>query len=459
MDANQIWANEEFGDVDLGDERLNARLRAVASDCVTAPCGLITKTVQNRARREGCFRLVENHRVRPAEIAAATTRAACRRIASSSNVFVVLDQSSLAFKDPHRIKGLGPTGSNQGKGTVRGLEVMSALAVDAYGTVQGLVGQDWWVRRDEPTPNGKGDKRETPHRESAAWIRSMSSVQASMHAHCPGVRPCFVVDRGGDFYGVFNTAKHLGNVDVIARSAYNRRLTDGQYLHDVVQKAPVLTKVLRPIRVRRDDGRARYRQVLLEVRVAKVEALLRRGEKNRGTAQLTVVQVRSGRRKQPICWTLVTTLAVKTAADALAVVDAYCLRWRIEEFHRSWKKGGCDVERSQLGSVDALVRWATILAAVAARIERLKTESRKSPNRPARDELSDDELQTLLLITGERKPAAGIDMTLDEAVFLVACLGGYGGRSAGPPGSVILGRGMERLLFAVEVRRRVKGSG
>jgi len=65
----------------------------------------------------------------------------------------------------------------------------------------------------------------------------------------------------------------------------------------------------------------------------------------------------------------------------------------------------------------------------------------------------------ILLITGERKPAAGIDMTLDEAVFLVACLGGYGGRSAGPPGSVILGRGMKRLLGAVEVRRLVKGSG
>jgi hypothetical protein len=30
---------------------------------------------------------------------------------------------------------------------------------------------------------------------------------------------------------------------------------------------------------------------------------------------------------------------VKTAADALAVVDAYCLRWRIEEFHRTWKNG------------------------------------------------------------------------------------------------------------------------
>lgn len=459
MDANQLWAKEEFGDVDLGDERLNARLRAVASDTVTAPCGLITKTVQNRARREACFRLVENHRVDPDAIAASTTRATCRRIASSSRVFVVLDQSSLAFKDPHRIKGLGPTGPFKSKGIKRGLEVMSALAVDADGTVQGLVGQDWWVRSDERTPNGKGDTRETPHRESAAWVRSMSSVQAALHAHCPDVRPCFVMDRAADFYGVFNAKKHLGNVDVIVRSAYSRRLTDGHHLHDVVQKAPIVTKVLRPIRVRRDDGRPRYRAVLLEVRVAKVEALLRRDEKNRGTATLTVVQVRSRRRKQPICWTLLTTLAVKTAADAVAVIDAYCLRWRIEEFHRSWKKGGCDVERSQLASVDALKRWATILAAVAARIERLKTESRKSPNRPARDEFSDDELQTLLLITGERKPAAGIDMTLDEAVFLVACLGGYGGRSAGPPGSVILGRGMERLLYAVEVRRLVKRSG
>ncbi|MBM4281782.1 MAG: hypothetical protein FJ137_13815 [Deltaproteobacteria bacterium] len=71
-------------------------------------------------------------------------------------------------------------------------------------------------------------------------------------------------------------------------------------------------------------------QVLLEVRVAKVEFLLRRDEKRFGTAKLTVVPVRSGRRKQPICWTLVPTLAVKTAADALAVVNAYCPRWRVE---------------------------------------------------------------------------------------------------------------------------------
>ncbi len=218
----------------------------------------------------------------------------------------------------------------------------------------------------------------------------------------------------------------------------------------------IVTKVVRPILVRSDGNRAHIRQTVLEVRVARVEVLLRRGAKSRGTATLTVVQVRSRRRKHAVCWTLLTTREVRTAMGAQAIVDGYCFRWRIEDFHRRWKKGGCDVERSQLASVDALVRWATILAAVAARIERLKTESCKSPDRPARDEFSDEELDTLLTITGERKPAAGMDMTLDEAVFLVACLGGYGGRSAGPPGSVILGRGMERLLYAIEVCRLVK---
>jgi hypothetical protein len=459
MDDNHLWANEEFGDVDLGDGRLNARLRALACDTVAAPCGLLTKTVKTRARREAAFRLVENHRVLPDAIAASTTRATCRRLAGSPTVFVAVDQSSLAFKDPHRVKGLGPTGPLRNKGSLRGLEVMSSLAVSADGQVQGLLGQQWWVRSDERTPGGKNDKRDAPHRESAAWVRSMHEVSASMHAHCPGVRPCFVMDRGGDFYGVFNAAQHLGNVDVIVRSAYNRRLTDDRYLHNVVHKAPVVARVARLIRVKSDNGRCRQRLVPLEVRVAHVELRLRFNEKNRGTARLTVVQVRSRRRKQPISWTLLTTCKVKSAADALGIVDGYCLRWRIEDFHRSWKRGGCDVERSQLGSVDALKRWATILAAVAARIERLKTESRTSPNRPAREEFDEEELRTLLLITGERKPPAGMDMTLDEAVFLVACLGGYGGRSAGPPGSVILGRGMERLLYAVEVCRLVKRSG
>ena len=33
----------------------------------------------------------------------------------------------------------------------------------------------------------------------------------------------------------------------------------------------------------------------------------------------------------------------RVEADIRAVVDGYALRWKIEEFHRTWKRGRCRV--------------------------------------------------------------------------------------------------------------------
>ena len=74
------------------------------------------------------------------------------------------------------------------------------------------------------------------------------------------------------------------------------------------------------------------------------------------------------------------------------------MRWRIEEFHRTWKSGACNGEDTQLRSREAVIRWASMLAVVAVRIERLKRLSREEPTRSAADELSDIEIEVLLLL-------------------------------------------------------------
>jgi hypothetical protein len=78
-------------------------------------------------------------------------------------------------------------------------------------------------------------------------------------------------------------------------------------------------------------------------------------------------------------WLLYTNAPVFSNEHAARIVDSYRTRWRIEEFHRTWKRGECNVEDAQLRSVDAVIKWATILAAVATRIERLKYLSRREP--------------------------------------------------------------------------------
>jgi len=154
-------------------------------------------------------------------------------------------------------------------------------------------------------------------------------------------------------------------------------------------------------------------------------------------------------------WMLLTNVNVENFDDAIRVVAAYAKRWRIEEFHKTWKSGACRVEDTQLRSTDAVLRWATILAAVAVRIERLKFLSRAEPTRPASTELEPVEIEALILLKRQNKKRneriPDTMPTIADATRWIAELGGYTGKSSGgPPGTIVLARGLERLQYAVQ---------
>jgi hypothetical protein len=158
----------------------------------------------------------------------------------------------------------------------------------------------------------------------------------------------------------------------------------------------------------------------------------------------------------PIDWLLLTNRPLTSIGEIRQVILGYAQRWRIEDFHRAWKSGACRVEENQLQSPEAVKKWATILAAVAVRIERIKLLSRREPERPATDEFSPLELRALVLLrfgkSGKKKLADGAVPTLGEATTWLAQVGGYTGKSSGgPPGSVTLARGLEDLAVAVRI--------
>src|SRR6185369_10739664 len=80
----------------------------------------------------------------------------------------------------------------------------------------------------------------------------------------------------------------------------------------------------------------------------------------------------------------------------MEVDDSQEWAWRIEDFHKTWKSGACNVEACQLRSAEAAMKWATIMASVAARTERLKHRSRTEATLPASVELSEHEIQSLI---------------------------------------------------------------
>jgi hypothetical protein len=154
-------------------------------------------------------------------------------------------------------------------------------------------------------------------------------------------------------------------------------------------------------------------------------------------------------------WLLLTTREVSHARDAIEVVRAYTRRWRIEEFHRTWKAGACGIEGTRLRAYDHIQRWAIITASVAARIEHIKIASRSTPEAPATACFSQDEIDAVILFRSRDRSipyAPGQVPTLGDVTRWVAEIGGYmGSMNARPPGATVLARGLEQIRVAAEI--------
>ena len=448
----RTWARDEFSGLDLGDVRRNERLLGMVSRIGERPAGTVTGVFRSEAEREGAFRLLENASVEERALGEAQARATLERCTPNTTVFVAIDATGLTFADAYGRKGLGPIGTrHQG---ARGLQAMTALVVDDSGTTLGVCAQRYWRRADRASPEYHDDHRAPRERESAEWMRTLRMAHSRFVEHSPETTPWYQLDRGADCWQVLSEATRLG-VLLTVRAAYDRRVEAStrklwQTLH--AQRVRARMHVHVPNR----PGRA-ARLARLSIRVANVNLLLQpRGAAARHVRinALLVTEQSSAPHSERIEWMLLTTADITTPEDALTVVHGYTMRWRVEEFHRAWKSGGCNIEASQLRSRPALVKWATLLASVAARIERLKRLAREQPDLLATEELSRDEIDAVIALGELKGCKVGDTPTLGQVVHAIARLGGYTGKSSGgPPGATVLARGLADVAVAAKVLR------
>ena len=451
------WAQQEFGGARLGNALRNRRVEQVAAAALRRPGGTVTAVLKGSARREGAYRLLENPRVSAAALSRSSHLATARRC-STPWVWVPVDQTTLSVTDVQRKKGLGPTGD--GKSTKRGAEVMSALAVTPYGTPMGLLAQCWWRRSDEPSPAHRQDRRAAHERESDLWLQAMEQALDALKQGGSGTRPWFQMDRGADFWRVFQFADEH-DVWCTVRSAYDRCVWDGELpLWQSLAQTPCrgTSKIVVP--ARRPPGKPprRARAARLSLRYQRVSIEFTDYDNDKFVVDLTaILAVENRRRADALKWCLLTTYPVRSLADAKLVLKGYAQRWKSEDFHRAWKSGHCHVERSQLRSPDAFCRWATILAAVAAKVEQLKHLSRTTPDAPALDYLTRAELDAAIILSETRKFAPGDVLTIGQAVDLIAQTGGYTGKSSGgPPGTITITRGLREVLSGAAIVERLR---
>lgn len=456
MDIEGRWAWEEFGGVELGDQRRRSRLVAMGAQAARVPAGKVSEVFATGAARQGAYDFLENPSVRAERILDAIAGACVERCRQEPYVFIAMDGTSLNLTDRTRSKGFGRIGADSCH--ARGLKVIDAIAVSQRGVPIGVCALQWWARENKcPKVHCPVEQKETQR-----WLDAIRSTCARFDARAD-VPLWFQLDREADCWPVLQELADSGHAFTV-RSRTNRRLhhpnhpNKKAYLRAELRRQKVLghDRVQLPALPQRSARRA-----LVEVRAACVTLDMRdkRSKKHR-MLPVYAVWVRevqtTPRRETPVDWLLLTNEPVTTLLQARQVIFGYTQRWRIEDFHRSWKSGLCNVENTQLRAKEHVIRWATLLSAVALRIERLKHLSRTEPELPASTELTAHEIQALIhlkRIDKKRNETIPDAMpTLAQAVLWIAELGGYTGKSSGgPPGSITLRRGLDRLRPAAKL--------
>jgi hypothetical protein len=463
------WARGEFGSIQAGDRRRKLRLVSMAARAAERPAAKISEVFRSDRERQGAYDLLEGGKLSAEAVQIAMGSATAARAAACPFAYVSIDGTSITLTDREQAKDFGHIGS---KGLLRGLKVINALGLDPHGVPLGLFTQVWWARPAAPIRVGtrkerraqkqKSKRKRGPsEKETQYWLRAIE--QATALAKHTGAKLWFQLDREADSQAILLQLTD-SNHQFTVRGSSDRviDLADGRSgrLRDWLRRKPAQGAY--EFDVPSGPKRA-ARRACVAVRWGQV--VLRMRGKPKQLLEVNVVWAHEHntcpRGENPVDWLLLTSAEVRSMDDAREVIRGYTLRWRIETFHKTWKSGACNIEASQLRSRKAVTVWASLLAAVAARVERLRLLSRTDPDQPASIELDRHEVRALILLKREQKKknetVPDTMPTIGQAMRWIADLGGYTGRSSGgPPGSITIRRGLEYLKPAAELLRQLE---
>ena len=461
MDKNENtgWASKEFGEIDLGDQRLTDRLVNLADKLASSPESPINQACGDWANTKAAYRFFQNERIDEKIILQSHIDNTFGRAKEFGTILAIQDTSFLNFTDHKKTTGLGiiskyPTKSSN-LNTTKGLAMHTSFAVSLEGLPLGLLDQIIYARK--PLPEGKRNTRFTPieEKESIRWLNALNEINEFSNES--QVRVVTVCDREGDFYELFEQGNRL-NAPLLVRAASDRNINKhGAYdlkkfekLWSTIQSLPNsgIIEVEIPAR---DQKPAR--KVQLETRFGPITMNPPRQHIRKLTEVLpdlalyavNVIEKNPTTGEEPLEWMLLTDLQITSFEEAKEKVAWYCLRWRIEVFHKILKSG-LRVEQCRLQTADRLTRYLTIMSIIAWRIYWLTLIARTNSDLPCTAFVADEEWKVLYSKVKKTKSFPKKPPCIGEIIKWIAGLGGFLGRKGdGQPGVMSLWRGWKRL--------------
>lgn len=467
------WIYNEFGDVNLGDKRLDKRLIKTAGFLGSAPLSPINQACLDWRSVKAAYRLFDNPKATPAGVLAPHIAATVRRMIAVAGegekiLLAASDTAFISYNHPN-VTGIGPIGKNNDEG--RGLVMHSALVMTTGGVPLGLLHQNIWARRGVPE-EGRQEKIERlqqtaiEEKESVKWL--YASRDARQHTP-PGCKVVMLCDREGDVYEhLLELGEHRGGYVIRARC--DRVLAPQENEgNERMREALAAAEELGTMEVTvPGNGKRKTRTATVGIKVARVtiKPPQRRGQAKESCSneEITVRLVGATETSTPpegeaaISWVLLTNLRVPDFEAAKEKVLWYSRRFGIETFHRVLKSG-LKVEDCRLESGERLARHLALCSVIAVRMMNVAYLARERPDLPATTAFSEEELEAMHVLTREGPPPKE-PPTLREAVRMVAKVGGHLGRKRdAEPGMTVVWRGWLQLYVVVRAFRRARMAG
>jgi len=438
------WAAAQWGDVELGDKRLERRAVKVGSAMTAKPEQSLPQQMEgDRAELDGAYRLI-NHPGVSLDCLSKPSWKRTRQEAQKQRVTLfVQDTTQLDYTHFPTMEGLGPIGDGNG----RGLLLHSTLGVvpSEEPQILGLAHQQVVLRR----PADENRPRNAPSPEGQVWARAAEAVgspsEDTLWVH--------VGDRGSDDFRFMHACRDKGKHFLI-RVMRDRLLEwdqedvdpEKRKLVDCARSLPIQHRYTLDVPANHDRP-ARTAQMCLAWTQVTIPAPAQGPPELRNQPAITAWVIRAWEVNappgaEPIEWILVTSVPTETVAEAKKRVWWYTHRWMSEDYHQCLKTG-CEIEHRQFDHGDDIRRLLGFCGPIAARLLQLRQVTRLKPDVPAVEFVGS---LRVTILTERLEWENDGELKLREFWNGVAQLGGYLGRPGdGPAGWQTIWKGWRHL--------------
>lgn len=450
------WAQQTWGEVELGDKRLNRRAIAIGIRIAANPEASLPQQMQGGSALQAAYRFMNNRHIHLDDLLKPHYGATLRAAGEHRVVLWVNDLTEVDYTFHNAKTGLGLIGDDRGKGFL----LHSTIGIVPEGRqVLGLGAIQVVLRQKVPKPRPKW----TRSAEGLVWEKGAAQVGAAP----AGVLWVHVSDAGSDFFPYMATCVDHGK-HFLVRVSRNRLLSwaedapeagqgEAQKLVDYARSLVPHSGSAYLVQVPADQQRpAREAQVEMAWAAVTLAPSPQAPEQERKHPPLTAWVLRvwepaPPENTEPLEWILLSSLPVTTQMEARCRVEWYTCRWLCEDFHQALKTG-CKIERSQLDDRADLETLLGFVAPVAVRLLQLRQAARQSPQTLASHGV--DPLMLKVLALHQKTNAQ--TLTLQDFWRLVARLGGFLGRKGdGDPGWRTVWRGWRFLSDLTDGARLV----